>query len=258
MRAVQSLVHSVGDRQAEAGLALDAAHGVDEVGLGEVDEAGHQVSGAVAFADLGEPASDGDGFAVGCGGHVAVGQCVAECLVGGWELAGERIGEAAFSGFDDCAGVPGDEAADDVVGVGDVAEVAGSVKRVKAGGGDLGAVADVVQPGRGFEEVGVVAEDGGKGASLPGDTLGVCPAAWERLFEQFTGDLPCPCGRRVHVYDAMAGRWDVHGRDGASYGRLGGMERFQGSHSHVLLVRGPFAASENSQARYGRVDIVRP
>jgi len=41
-----------------------------------------------------------------------------------------------------------------------------------------------VEPGGGFEEVGVVAEDGDEGAGLAGYALGVCPAAREWFGEE--------------------------------------------------------------------------
>ena len=43
-----------------------------------------------------------------------------------------------------------------------VAEVAGTIERVKARVGEFGRVADVVEPRGGFEQFGVVAEDGAR------------------------------------------------------------------------------------------------
>jgi hypothetical protein len=86
-------------------------------------------------------------------------------------------------GLDDGAGVVCDEVAESGVCV-VVAEVAGAVEGVKAGIYEGGGVADVVEPGGGFEEVGVVAEDGDEGASLAGYALSVCPAAWEWFGEE--------------------------------------------------------------------------
>ncbi len=182
----RSSIHSscptpLGETQAEIRPALDAADGVNKVRFCEPNEASNKVLRAVTLADFGEPVSDRNGITVrGCG-HVAVGERVPEWLVDRGELAGESIIEAALFGLDDGAGVAGHKTAEDVIGVGHVAEVAGSVKRVKACVGDLRAVADVVQPCRSFEQVGVVTENGCKRAGLPGDTLSVCPATRKRL-----------------------------------------------------------------------------
>ena len=74
-----------------------------------------------------------------------------------------------------------------------MAEVAGSVERVKASVGDLRRVTEVMQPCGGFEPAGVVAEDGSERAGLRGDTLDVSPAARKRDFEelacQFSGPV---------------------------------------------------------------------
>jgi len=56
------------------------------------------------------------------------------------------VGQAAFFGLDDGAGVVRDQAAQQGIGVLGVAEVAGAVQAVQAGGGEFGEVADVVQP----------------------------------------------------------------------------------------------------------------
>ena len=52
-----------------------------------------------------------------------------------------------------------DQATQDRVGVVRVAQVPGAVERVKAGLGQVGRVADVMQPGGGFKQIGVVTED---------------------------------------------------------------------------------------------------
>ena len=78
------------------------------------------------------------------------------------ELAGQDVGEAAFFGLDDGAGVVRDQAAQQGFGVLDVAEVAGAVQAVQAGGGEFGEVADVVQPRGGLEQTGVRADGGAR------------------------------------------------------------------------------------------------
>jgi hypothetical protein len=57
-----------------------------------------------------------------------------------------------------------------------VAEVAGTVEWVKAHVGKFRRVANVMQPGGGFEQFGVVTEDRSERASLCGDTFDVSPA----------------------------------------------------------------------------------
>jgi len=65
--------------------------------------------------------------AVGAGGHVAEGQRVGQRPRRRGELAGQDVGEAAFFGLDDGAGVVRDQAAQQGLGVLGVAEVAGAV-----------------------------------------------------------------------------------------------------------------------------------
>ena len=104
------------------------------------------------------------------------------------ELAGQDVGQAAFFGFDDGAGVVRDQAAQHRVGVLDVAEVAGAVQAVQAGVGEFGEVADVVQPGGGLEQVGVGAEGTAEGAGPGGDALDVGPAAGKGVGEEGAGE----------------------------------------------------------------------
>jgi hypothetical protein len=63
---------------------------------------------------------------------------------------------------------------------------------VQAGGGEAGGVADVVQPGGGFEQVGVRAEDGCQAACACGDALDVRPAAGQGFVEECPGELFAP------------------------------------------------------------------
>ena len=57
-----------------------------------------------------------------------------------------------------------------------VAEVAGTIERMKARVGEFGRVADVVEPRGGFEQISVVAKDGSEGTGLRRHTLDVGPA----------------------------------------------------------------------------------
>jgi hypothetical protein len=65
------------------------------------------------------------------------------------------VGESAFVGFYDGAGVVGDQPAHYGIGVLGVAQVPGAVELVQAGGNQAGGVADVVQPRGGCEQIGV-------------------------------------------------------------------------------------------------------
>ena len=108
---------------------------------------------------LGEPPVDRREFAVRAGGHVAVGQHAGKRIRGRLELQAQDVGESAFFGFDDGAGVVGDQSAQHGVGVPGIAQVTGAVQCVQARHGQAERVADVVQPGSGFHEVSVRAED---------------------------------------------------------------------------------------------------
>jgi hypothetical protein len=91
----------------------------------------HQVSGAVTLLYLGESLFGRHELAVRAGGHVAVGQHVGQQLRRGGELQAQDVGESAFSGFDDGAGVVRDQPAQHGVGVWGVAQVAGTVQSVQ-------------------------------------------------------------------------------------------------------------------------------
>ena len=80
-----------------------------------------------------------------------------------------------------------------------VAQVPGAVELVQAGGGEAGGVADVVQPGGGFEQAGVGAENWCQAACPVGDALGVRPAAGQGFAEECPGELFGPGSQRVHA-----------------------------------------------------------
>ena len=128
---------------------------------------------------LGEPPVDRHGLAVRAGRHVAAGQHAGKDIRRGLELQAQDVGEPAFAGFDDGAGVMCDEPAQHGVGVLGVAQVPGAVEGVQARHGQARGVADVVQPGGGFQETGVRTENRGQAACLRGDALDVRPAARE-------------------------------------------------------------------------------
>jgi len=149
----------------------------------------HQVPGAVAVVYLGEPPFDWHGLAVRAGGHVAARQRAGQCVRCRVELGTQDIGQSAFAGFDDGAGVVGDQPAQQGVGVLGVGQIPGAVELVQAGGGEAGCVADVVQSGGGFQQVGVRAENRCQAAGPGGDALGVRPAAGKGFLQECPGQL---------------------------------------------------------------------
>ena len=66
---------------------------------------------AVAVVYLGEPLLDRHGLAVRAGGHVTEGQHAGKRVRRRLELVAQDVGESAFVGFDDGAGVMGDQSA---------------------------------------------------------------------------------------------------------------------------------------------------
>jgi hypothetical protein len=166
--------------------------------------------------DLGEPPVNLYVFPVWASGYVAERQRIRERLRRWCELAAQHRGQAAFLGLDLCACVVGDQAAQQFVGVLDIAKVAGAVELVQAGPGQIGQVADVVQPCGGFQQVGfqqvgVRAEGSGDIAGPGGDALNVCPAAGERGLQEFAGQVSGPGGGCLHRPQTRSVSGDVHG-----------------------------------------------
>ena len=142
--------------------------------------------------DLGEPPVDPHGLAVRAGGHIAASQHAGQYVRCRVELGTQDIGEAAFAGFDDGAGVAGDQPAQHGIGVLGVAQVPGAIELMQAGGGEAGGVADVVQPRGGLQQIGVRAENRCQAACPGGDALDVRPAAGQGLLQEFPGELSRP------------------------------------------------------------------
>jgi hypothetical protein len=90
---------------------VDLLDGKQDHRRGALDRPAHQVILAIPVMDLGKPLLDRHGLAVWAGGHVAVGQRAGQRIRCGFELQGQDVGEAAFAGFDDGAGVVRDQAA---------------------------------------------------------------------------------------------------------------------------------------------------
>jgi hypothetical protein len=80
-----------------------------------------------------------------------------------------------------------DQPAQHGIGVLGVAQVPGAIELVQAGGGEAGCVADVVQPGGGFEQIGVRAENRCQAACPGGGALDLRPAAGKRLLQECPG-----------------------------------------------------------------------
>ena len=125
---------------------------------------------AVAIMDLGEPLSDWHELAVRASGRVTVGQHAGKHIRRRLELVAQDVSKPAFASFDDGAGVMGDQPAQQGVGA------LGAVEGVQARDGHAGRVADVVQP-RGFQEIGVRAENGCQAACPRGNAPDVRPPA---------------------------------------------------------------------------------
>jgi hypothetical protein len=148
---------------------------------------------------LGEPLLDRHELAVRAAGHVAASQNAGRRIRCGVELGAQDVGESAFAGFDDGAGVVCDQPAQQGIGVLGVAQVPGAVELVQAGGGEAGGVADVVQPRGGFQQISVRAENRCQVACPRGDALDVRPAAGQGFAEDTRASCcpvvsACSCG----------------------------------------------------------------
>ena len=165
---------------------------------------------------FGESPVDVHGLSVWASRHVAEGQRAGKSLRRGLELSAQDVGKAALLSLDDAARVMSDQPAQHPVGVLDVAQVAGAIEPMQAGSGQLGQIADVVQPRGDLQESGVSAESRCQAAGSRGDTLDVCPAAGERDAEKRPGEIFSPGGKIVHVAKARLPTRDAHGRSGPS------------------------------------------
>ena len=128
------------------GFVMDLLDRAEDHRRGALDRPAHQVPWAVAVLYLGEPLFDRHEFAVRGGGHVTASQNAGQRVRRGIELQAQDVGKSAFAGFDDGAGVMGDQPAQHGVGVLGVAQVPGAVERVQPCQGQGGRVTDVVQP----------------------------------------------------------------------------------------------------------------
>ena len=92
---------------------------------------------------FGEPAFDRHELTVRASCHVAEGQHAGKSVRRSLELAAQDVSKSVFAGFDDGAGVMGNQPAQQSVAVLGVAQVAGAVEGVQARHGQTGRVADV-------------------------------------------------------------------------------------------------------------------
>ena len=92
---------------------------------GALDGPAHQVPGAVAVVYLGEPLLDRHELAVRAGGHVAASQNAGQHVWCRVKFVAQDIGESAFAGFDDGAGMMGDQPTQYGIGVLRVAKIPG-------------------------------------------------------------------------------------------------------------------------------------
>jgi hypothetical protein len=106
---------------------LNLLDGAEDHRRGPLNGPAHRVPGAVAMMDLGEASVDRHGLTVRAGRHVTVGQHGGKRVRGRIELQAQDVGKPAFLGFDDGAGVVGDEPAQCGVGVLGVAQVPGAI-----------------------------------------------------------------------------------------------------------------------------------
>ena len=128
------------------------------------------------------------------------------------ELQAEDVSESAFAGFDDGAGVVGNQPAQQSGGVLGVTQVPGAVECMQARHGEVGRVADVVRPRGGFQQIGVSAENRRRAACPCGHASKVRPAAGEGFLEEYPGERFGPRGKRVHAGKARQPRRGAHGR----------------------------------------------
>ncbi len=113
------------------------------------------------------------------------------------KLQAQDVGKSALFRFDDGAGVIGDQPAEHFVGVLGIAQVPGAIECVPARDGEIGRVADVVQPRGGFQEIAVPAENRCQAARPRGNALDVRPAAAEGFLQECLGEMFGPGSQRV-------------------------------------------------------------
>src|SRR5690348_8772564 len=87
------------------GSVMDLLDCAEDHRRGALDGPAHQVPGAVAVMYLGESLFGRHGLAVWAGGHVALGQHAGQGVRCRVELGTQDLGESAFAGFDDGAGM---------------------------------------------------------------------------------------------------------------------------------------------------------
>ncbi|GAQ63615.1 hypothetical protein SsS58_03998 [Streptomyces scabiei] len=116
--------------------------------------------------------------------HVAVQQRVDQVGALQLELAFKFLAKSALLRFQQGAGVMGHKANDPFVRTFLISEEPRTVQGMEARGRDGRRVADVMQHGGGFQQLGVVSQNRAQGASALGDPERVCPPAREWIGKQ--------------------------------------------------------------------------
>jgi len=120
------------------GSLMDLLDRAEDHRRGALDGPAHQVPWAVTVMYLGKPPVDRHGLAIRAGSHVAASRHAGRYVRCGAELGTQDIGESAFTGFDDGAGVVGDQSGQHGIGVLGVAKVPGAVELMQARSGEAG------------------------------------------------------------------------------------------------------------------------
>jgi len=166
---------------------------------------------------LGEPPFDRHGLAVRAGGHVTASQNAGQYTRRRIKLAAQDVGESAFAGFDDGAGVMSDQPAQHGIGVLGVAQVPGAIELVQAGGGEAGGVADPAasraREARGAE-AGATADGGTAGGSQPGGPADPAGPAVPPAPRPDQGVVQAGFAGRVTLTVPLATALDLAGRPG--------------------------------------------
>jgi hypothetical protein len=109
---------------------VDLPDGAQDHRSGALDRPAHQVPWIIAVMYLRKPPFGRHELAVRAGGHVALGQRAGKGIRCRLELGTQDVGKPAFFGFDDGAGVMGDQPAQDGVDVPGVTKEPGAIELV--------------------------------------------------------------------------------------------------------------------------------
>ena len=174
------------------GSLMDLLNCAEDHRRGALDGPAHQVHRAVAAMYLGELPCDRRGLAVRAGGHVTQVRTLASACGAGsnseLRTSASPRSPASMMAQEWCATSRHSMASACCAS----GEVPGAIELMQARGGQAGRVADVVQPGGGFQEIGVGAEDWCQAACPVGDALDVGPAAGQGPVGEVPGPVAAP------------------------------------------------------------------